>query len=208
MYPNEEARPSYGDVNTSLTKRSLELLAGWLPQVEEITVAAVGGSTHNHQPVDYSDSDEAAETVETLEDAEGLGWASLGSWTDIAIRSSGQDILKQTIGALEVAVDAEDAELKRVRREKRIQLWILLIAALVLAALLSALLTDSLSGNSKSASWAVLATSIGTLGFSVGSLITSVRVVRQSQRQSALYKAALRHEADHRQKITAEDQRA
>jgi hypothetical protein len=171
-------------------------------------MATVGGSTHNQRPFEYDDSDEAAETAATLEDPEGLGWASLESWTDIAIRSSRQDILKQAIGALEVAVDTENAELRRVRREKRIQLWVLLIAALVLTALVSALLTDSLSGNSKSASWAVLATSIGTLGFSGGSMIASARVARRSQRQSRLYQATLRHEAEYRQKIVAEDRRA
>lgn len=171
-------------------------------------MAAVGGSAHNQSPFEYGDSEESAEACEVLEDPEGLGWASLESWTDIAVRSSRQDILKHAIGAFEDAVDAEDAELKRVRREKRIQLWVFLVAVLVLVALLSALLTDSLSGNSKSASWAVLATSIGTLGFSAGSLIASVRVARRSQEQSRLYQATLRHENEYRQKVTAEDRRA
>jgi hypothetical protein len=172
-------------------------------------MVAVGGSARDNGPIDSGETGATGgsnEPAETLEDADGLGWASLGSWTDIAIKSSRQDILRQTIDALQKAVEAEDAEQRRAQKNKKNRLVVVLAALPVLLVLTVTLLTVSLAGNTKALSWAVLAATVATLGFSSGSAFAATRTARRSKRDIRLYQATLQHEAEYRRRIAAQDE--
>jgi uncharacterized membrane protein YhaH (DUF805 family) len=174
-------------------------------------MVAVGGTARDKRPLGADEepvNDGTHEPIDTLTEPEGLGWASLGSWTDIAIKSSPRDILKQTIGALQHAVEEEAAEQRRADKERNVQLAVIGIAGLILLVLTVILLSVSLSDKTKSASWALLATAIATMGFTAGWTLTSKQVARRGKQDIRLYQAALHHEAEYRQQIVTQDEHA
>jgi|HubBroStandDraft_4_1064222.scaffolds.fasta_scaffold460750_2 hypothetical protein len=172
-------------------------------------MVAVGGAARDERPVGPERSRvdaEVDETAETLENPEGLGWASAGSWTDIAVKSSRHDILKQAMGAFQQAVEAEGAEQRRADKDKTVQLTITLGASIVLLIITITFLTVSLSDKSKSVSWALVASAVATMGFSAGSALDSMRNVRRSKKDIRLFRAALEHETKYRERISARDE--
>jgi hypothetical protein len=152
-----------------------------------------------------SEADDVNEVPEDLGESEALEWASMGAWTDVAIRTKSQ-VLKSTMSALNEVIEGEEKALRRSRTEVRIQIPVASITSGAALATLIVLLSTS-SSASRPLLAGTLGIMIGTAGFTIGMIGNYRRMRRQRSNEVELMRRVLAHEADYRRRISERESR-
>jgi hypothetical protein len=163
---------------------------------------AVGERAQDPSLPSHGSEPDGLELSATLSE-EGLDWASLGSWTDVSIRSH-PEMLERTINALQQAVESEQDEQHRAQRGTRNQVILLSVALVASAGLFAGFLASGMSPHLKSVIGSLLGIAIGTFGFSSGSVIGLSLIKRKTKREGKIFQTTLLHELEYIQRIRAQ----
>lgn len=144
-------------------------------------------------------TDVTGEASGALEEPEGLEWASMGLWTDLAIRSK-REVLESTVSALSEALREDEHALRKSRREFRIQLVLAVLASLS-SVVVSLILLVSSSTHFKSFLAALFGILIGSAGFSLGLLGNRKSGSRRRSREEELVRRVLTHELGYKRRL-------
>jgi hypothetical protein len=157
-------------------------------------------------PIDSGNNtpQEAAHSVSaSLDDPDALAWASMGAWTDVAIRS-GPAVLEHAIISLRGRVEEEE----RGRKYDKLKFWLTIIfvtLSFIGLALTAFFLVNQHPHNKPTAHSEVLVSSIGALLGSASvllGLLSSIRIrLKDDKRTIDLVQTVLRHQVDYMQRI-------
>lgn len=167
-------------------------LDGW---PEGVALPTVGDDA-----MDRGDSSSVAPGADdALENPEGLEWASMGLWTDVAIKSDAA-VLESTVTALSEALKEEEEASRKDRRDRRIESSFSIIGTLVGIGLAVSLIATS-SMHARTVLSALLGVILGSVSFSLGLLINRTLTKRQKRREGELVRRVLTHELGYKQRI-------
>lgn len=147
---------------------------------------------------------DANEPDDVLENSEGLGWASMGLWTDVAVRSNPK-VIESTISALNQGLQEQNNTRRRSRLELRVQLALAITGATLSAGISVGLLTISLPATSKTILTTALSIVVSATALSLGGLYATIYVKKRVGKERKLFRTVLDHELDYRRRLAERD---
>lgn len=144
-------------------------------------------------------SDGEDQPTSDLDEPDALNWASMGIWTDVAVRSR-PEILRQTISTLNQTLADEERDRLATRRRYRLAL-IAVIALAVTAIAIGALLVGDHTAGRRSALVIALGGLLAIASILIGALLSARFKLQGDERGIDLTRTVLRHETDYMRRI-------
>lgn len=160
------------------------------------------GALGHRQDQEDDGSHVTGEFTDALEGPEGLDWASMGLWADVAVRSDPERV-ERTVSALVHALNQERTTARRSKREFRIRLIAAIVTIVSAIAVTFPLLAEGSSKDGKPiVLGSALAVLIGLSASLAATAISAIFVGRQARRERDVIKRVLEYQ---RQRLTDQD---